>query len=226
MVFLKSNHWFFAFAALYLLLFFLNHAVTVLMERYGFNNSVQAYLRPLLFYSFALVCASAAILKKIGVDFIKTSEDWSANFRKDVLLGLAYFGFFLLLMCFLCGIGYPWRLPQSASQEMMVRIVCGNPLVSLIFLGSLCVIVPLGEEIFFKRLLYVGVRQEMRVLKSIALCSLLFSLIHPKSGLLPILLFSPITYYMYEKHKRLFANIVLHSLINFTAVLSSVFNFF
>ena len=60
----------------------------------------------------------------------------------------------------------------------------------------------------------------MPALKAIILCSLLFALIHPVSTFLLVLTGNLLTYYLYEKHKRLFANIVLHSLMNFFVILN------
>lgn len=179
-------------------------------------------LGEILLYPGVLFFISLAALKRIGIDFKITLCDWAANLKSDALLGAVYFAAYLLVLWLLhvAGLG---RFMEDARDAELYAAVGGNTALLCAVVFSAVVLAPVGEEIFFKRLLYAGLRYEMPALKAILLCSLLFALLHPGAAFLSIVVFAPFTYYMYEKHRRLLANIILHSLINLTAIWDKFF---
>lgn len=218
--FLSPNRWFFIFAAVYPILI-----VVGALARLGPGNNFfkdSSYLGSLLVYPPILFLVSLAVLKKIGVDFKLALRDWAANIKKDVLLGLMYFCAYLFLVWLLSAVGLERFMQNSRAAEIQGAL-SGRPFLLYAVTFSVLVLAPVGEEIFFKRLLYVGVRREKTVLKSILVCSVLFVLLHPRSSYLSMMVFVPATYYMYERYQRLSANIILHSLINLAAVFDKFF---
>lgn len=219
--FLKSSYWVALFVAT-------QATLLVLLLKFNLQQYVLAGSASEFFYAAApqaviLLLTSFLILKRLGVNFRKTWRDWSANYKRDITLGALYFAGCLVLVFLLNLTGYPWNLPQDKSSTLINNALHWGILSFSGFLFLTCVLTPVAEELFYKRLLYAGVRQEMPALKAIILCSLLFALIHPRTTVLLVFTGNLLTYYMYEKHKRLFANIVLHSLMNFFVILNKAF---
>lgn len=215
---IKSAHWVALFlviqAALLTLMLKLN------LQQYAQADSAPGFFLAAVPQAFVMLTLSLLILKRLGVDFTRTWQNWSTNFKHDIKLGALYFTGCLALILLINLTGYPWTLPKDKSSQLIYNALHWGTPSFLGFLLLTCVITPLAEELFYKRLLYVGVRKEMPALKAITLCSLLFALIHPVSTFLLVLTGNLLTYYLYEKHKRLFANIVLHSLMNFFVILN------
>ena len=219
--FLKSKHWFFVFIVTQLVFMIFSG---VFHSIWGSSIPKEYCLENILMQPFVLLIISLFVLKTIGVDFKKTWANWEVNLKRDVLLTVGYFGFYLFLIYLLSFAGYPWGLFPDKPVDSTFKMIYVNKLLFVVVFFSTVLIAPIAEEVFYKRLLYVGIRREgMSVLKSITLCSLLFALIHPMMNFIQIIFFGLISYYMYEKHKRLFANIMLHSIINFTAIYSNFF---
>lgn len=217
---LSQNQWFFIFAGLYLGLVAIGLWVMRLPgEHILIKNS---RLTGMMLFPLVLTIVSLTVLKKLGVDFIAELKDWKSNFKMDALLGLSYFGAYALLVGLLLASGLG-SLMENSRDAALTSVLLGNPAALWVVVFSLVVLAPLGEEIAFKRLLYVGMRREYSVLRAILTCSLLFVLFHPRSAYLSMLVFVPVTYYMYERHRRLQANIILHALINLAGIVSMLF---
>lgn len=219
--FLKSSYWVALFvtiqAALLIVLLKFN------LQQYVLSGSASEFFYAAAPQAVILLLVSLLILKRLGVDFIRTWRDWSANYKRDIALGALYFAGCIAL-AYLPGLtGYLWSLQEDKSSALINNALHWGIPGFTGFLFLTCVFTPVAEELFYKRLLYAGVRQEMSALKSVILCSLLFALIHPKATVLIVFTGNLLTYYMYEKHKRLFANIVLHSLMNFFVILNKTF---
>jgi len=205
---LSPNRWFFIFLVVYFGLLCFNALVKMVPG----NNFLKEnlYFGGLLFYPAVLFLVSLVVLKEIGVNFKAALLDWAANFKTDVMLGVLYFGIAALLAWAVSAAGLERFLENSRATEIDTALI-GRPFLLYAMMFSVVVLAPVGEEIFFKRLLYVGLRQEMPVLKAVLLSSFLFVLLHPAAAFLPMIIFVPVTYYIYEKHKRLSINIILHS---------------
>lgn len=219
--FLKSSYWVALFVTIQTVLLIL--LLKFNMRQYVLAGSASEFFSAAAPQAVILFLVSLLILKRLGVDFRKTWRDWAANYKRDIILGTLYFAGCLALVYLLHLTGYPWNLPQDKATALIDNALhWGIPGFSG-FLFLTCVFTPVAEELFYKRLLYAGVRQEMSALKAIILCSLLFALIHPRATVLVVFTGNLLTYYMYEKHKRLFANIVLHSLMNLFVILNKTF---
>jgi hypothetical protein len=217
--FLGLNQWFLVFAGLYLALIAASLLIMRLPGEYIFLRNSR--LTGMLFYPFALLSISLIVLKKIGVDFVTELKDWGSNFKTDTLLGLFYFCAYLLLIGLLLALGFGNFMEDSGDAALSAALR-KDPLILSVVVFSAVILAPLGEEIAFKRLLYVGMRRTYSVIRAILICSLLFVLLHAHSAFLPMIIFVPVTYYMYERHQRLPANIILHALINLAAVLGLI----
>lgn len=217
---LTPNRWLLIFAGVYLCL---TGFSSVTGHIPGIDLSEEAtYFTGLLLYPVIIFCVALLVLKGIGVDFKTALRDWTANSKRDVLLGIAYFGLAVLLSWLLSIAGWNRLLENSRSTEI-TTILQNNPSLLYPMFFSVVVLAPLGEEIVFKRLLYVGLRHLYSVPRALLTSSLLFVLLHPRSGFLPMILFVPVTYYMYERHHRLPANILLHALINLAGIRGILF---
>jgi len=76
-----------------------------------------------------------------------------------------------------------------------------------------CLLGPVMEEFFFRRLLYVSLRKRYGRLGSIIINSMIFGLIHPDAVLF-MFLFGAIQCYVYERFGRVSINITSHVLYN------------
>jgi len=218
---IKSRNWVFIFVAMQAIL--AGYLLKFNLQDQAITNPVSAYFLAAAPQALLMFAVSIFVLNKAGVRFSMTWADWATNYRKDLLLGALYFAGCLLLAYILSATGYPWGLPRDNAGTMIQDVIRRGTPVFLAYLFLTCALTPLAEELFFKRLLYVGVRQEMSARKSVILCALLFALVHSKATFLLVFTGNLLTYYMYERHKRLFANVVLHSLMNFFAVINKTF---
>ncbi|MBI4349863.1 MAG: CPBP family intramembrane metalloprotease [Elusimicrobia bacterium] len=211
---LSLNKWLLVFLGTYLILI----GFSLLgLQSPGEHSLLNSRLTALMFYPTVLSLVSLAVLKGLGVGFLAELKDWKSNFKTDALLGILYFCAYLSLIGLLLALGLG-HLMEDAKETAAISLLMGKPLLFPVLFLSVVVLAPLGEEIAFKRLLYAGMRREYSVVRAILSCSLLFVLLHSRSAFLPMILFVPVTYYMYERHRRLPANIILHALINLAAI--------
>jgi membrane protease YdiL (CAAX protease family) len=88
-----------------------------------------------------------------------------------------------------------------------------------LFWATTAVLAPIGEELFFRRLFYVGLRERYGFAKSALISSALFGVIHG-AGWFPVFTKSLVISYFYEKERNLLAVIFLHSLLNILATIT------
>ena len=220
-VFLKPNHWVALFVAVQAVLTALT--IKFKTQQYFLADSAPAFYYATAPQAFLLLAISLGVLKRLGVNFSKTWRNWSANCGRDIRLAIVYFVGCIILSYLISITGYPWGLPQDRSAFMINNALhWGMPGFSS-FLFLICILTPLAEELFYKRLLYTGVRQGTSAPWAIVLCSLLFALVHSRATFVLVFGWGLLTYYMYERHKRLFTNVILHSLLNFLTILIKVF---
>lgn len=218
--YLSSNKWVFLFLGLqavliaYLLVFNIG---------YDTHRSLTDYFFAVVPQVILMLVGSLVVIKKIGVDFRAAWLEWSAGWVKDLRLILPYLAGCLAFSWLLGLTGYPWSGARDDSGVMILDALNRGPAAFTTLLMLLCVAAPVAEELFFRRLLYVGVRQEMGAVRAILLCSLLFALVHTATTVLVVFGWSLAAFYMYEKHKRVFANIALHASLNLITVLLKVF---
>ncbi len=106
----------------------------------------------------------------------------------------------------------------SQGKNYLLDIVFQNPLRTGVYLLGACVLVPLEEELFFRRFFYVAIKEKFGVRYGIILSSLMFGVVHLSSPVLGVLI-GVFLAFIYEKHKNLLINVITHGLINFFIIL-------
>ena len=87
-------------------------------------------------------------------------------------------------------------------------------------LGTMCVLAPIIEEIFFRRFLFVALRKRIDFVWALVISAALFAIVHPNIALGAI--GGIYLGYVYEKGKSLPANILIHGMANFTVIAVSM----
>lgn len=161
----------------------------------------------------------------------------NAGVGKSFLLASKYFLFFLLSAATV--IGVLWlavsmspqvleslnkdyaRVASEISQQKgyLLGTVFQSHLRTVVYLLGACVVVPLEEEIFFRRFFYAGIKDRLGVSYGVFISSLLFGIVHPGSPLLGIVM-GVFLALIYEKHKNLLINIATHGLVNFSIIIA------
>ena len=176
---------------------------------------------------FMLVCLR--VLKGRGVDFRAVWTDYSAKAGSDALSALKYFAGYLSIIGAMYGlVMLGVRLSGLTGGELMRRLGGGankeiytgiQAVMSVSRAGfalrlfTMCALTPLGEELLFRRVIYVTLRKKLNFLRALFASSVIFAVSHGTASLLvfPIGL---LLGYVYEKKRRLPVNILLHGLIN------------
>ncbi len=169
------------------------------------NTNIKTNLKLALKYFFIYISISivailsiaaiAMLLMKMGFFTMEAFNSFHSNAMSDKLVEKNYFG----------------------------TLIVSSPLKSLIYLFSACILIPIGEETFFRRLLYVSLRRKMRFIYALFLSSVFFGLIHSGAAFVPALIAGLFLGWIYEKHQNLSVNIMVHGLINFLVILLLVF---
>lgn len=181
--------------------------------------------------------ASWALLADLGVAWRQAWSDWQANAWADLRKALRYLpgyaGVLLFMGLVLAAAYYFWgdafaglMKPVSASgaeQEASVKAMAFSaPRFALLLLAA-CVVAPLAEELFFRRIVFASFRARKGFWFSAFWSSLLFALFH--GGNAPVTLLPGVYFcWVYERERRLPANVMLHGLVNFFAVLFRTFS--
>ena len=174
---------------------------------------------------YTLICLR--VLKDRGVDFKAAWRDWNAKAGSDALNALKYFAAYLLIIGAMLGLvmlairvsGMPEadlvrRLGGGRETGAAIQTAMGvSRLEFTLRLFSLCVLAPIGEELFFRRLIYTTLRKKMSFLRTLFASSVLFAVTHGAASLL-VFPVSLLLGYVYEKERRLPVNIMLHGFIN------------
>lgn len=102
------------------------------------------------------------------------------------------------------------------TAEGLKMLLSKSPLRFVLSLVAMCLVAPIVEEVFFRRLLYVSLRKVVNFIPALLVSSFLFSLLHPSviQGVLGGLFLG----YIYEKGKSLPANIMVHSVVNSSVI--------
>ncbi len=87
-----------------------------------------------------------------------------------------------------------------------------------------CVVVPIGEEIFFRGFVYGALRARLRASIAVGLSALVFAIVHTEVfHFLPIFILGAILAILYERTGTLLPGIVVHSVNNVVAVLAFLY---
>lgn len=93
-----------------------------------------------------------------------------------------------------------------------------SPAQLILFVLTTWVLAPIGEELFFRRLFYSGLRRQHTFLKSATISSILFGAFHGMNWF-PVFTKSMLISYFYEKNQNILSAVFLHSFINILATL-------
>jgi membrane protease YdiL (CAAX protease family) len=176
---------------------------------------------------YVLLCLK--VLKEQGADVNAVWRDWSANAGSDALGALKYYAAYLLLigaMLLVAMFAFHHSGGRAAAVNLAGRedlyaaarnIMDGSRLRFGLLLFSFCILAPIGEELFFRRIVYTALRKRLGFLRALFASSVLFSATHG-SAALSVFPVSLLLGYAYEKKRRLPVNIMLHGLINLFAL--------
>ena len=176
---------------------------------------------------YILLCLK--VLKEQGADVTAVWKDWSANAGRDALSALGYYAAYLLLIGAMFGIAM-LAFHGSGGQDAAVNLGARENLYAAareimgasrprfgLLLFSFCVLAPIGEELFFRRIVYTALRKKLGFLRALFASSVIFSVTHGAAAL-SVFPVSLLLGYAYEKKRRLPVNIMLHGMINLFAL--------
>lgn len=87
--------------------------------------------------------------------------------------------------------------------------------IALYLIGS-CLVAPVIEEVFYRKILYTGLRKQFSPAASIALSAIFFGVFH--HNILVATLDGAYLAFVYEREQSLQVNVILHILLNISAV--------
>lgn len=187
-------------------------------------------------FLLAALWASATL----GINFKAALSDYTANTKTSLKLALKYYlvyalsiaaiiGVIVLIAVSLMRLGlfdmaafnrtHTARSLRQPEMTYLYNLVVGSPFKFILYLFVACILIPVEEEIFFRRFLYVSLRHKLSILPSLIVSSLIFSSGHWGAGAGTALIVGLFLGWIYEKHQNLPANIMVHGLINFTVTL-------
>ncbi|OIN99728.1 MAG: hypothetical protein COX65_07735 [Elusimicrobia bacterium CG_4_10_14_0_2_um_filter_56_8] len=198
-------------------------------RRHGLNFSTFEAIVPAL---LATGLVSWLMLRGLGVSWRAARDDWSQNALGDIKKSFKYFGGYVLVMLILfagllAAYWYWGDWLQKITQPQADKNTNENALLQaaaavsqwrlVLVLFSACVVAPIVEEVFFRRIVYTAIRLKNKFWFSAFWSGLLFAVFHGAAA--PFIL--PVGMYfcwVYERERRLPVNILLHSLVNLTMV--------
>jgi len=155
------------------------------------------------------------VVMRRDVDFMGSLRVYAANFIKD-------FGIAIMTSVLLSGIGalmlyYGVQGYAFAGNGALIRNLAGSMgsgiQGKLLMYASFGLVGPIFEEVFYRRLLYVSLRQRYSMLRALIVGALLFALVHPEALFFQLIVGA--TYcYLYERYKRLSILIFSHMICN------------
>jgi len=205
------------------------------------SESITVYLIQGCIFSLAAFWA----LSTIGVYFRTAFNNSSANIKNDLKLALKYFfvyalaavafiGLIVLVAVILMKMGlFDMAAFNRSSTAGSLRqpeltylhdMVVGSPFKFVLYLFATCILIPIEEEIFHRRLLYVSLRNKLPFLSSLLISSLIFGLGHmPAVSAISAFVVGLFLGWIYEKHQKLSVTIMVHGLINFSVTMVMLF---
>lgn len=160
--------------------------------------------------SFLLIYRRFVNIKTKITDFIISLSDlWN---------GIKYFFYLLITIAIFSGIFYIvvnsiLKIPLDAEIRSVDIDAFYSPFRFFIYFISFCFIGPFAEELFFRKILYVSLRDRFSFFCSMILSAFFFGIGHINN---PVYAFIVGLYlaYIYEKKHNLFINTIVHSLMN------------
>jgi membrane protease YdiL (CAAX protease family) len=101
----------------------------------------------------------------------------------------------------------------AVTHGYIREVLAKSPFKLAIYLFSTCVLVPVEEEIFFRRFIYVWLRNKMPFISALLISAAVFGAAH-LSGIIAALPVGILLGWVYEKKGRLAVPIIIHGLLN------------
>jgi membrane protease YdiL (CAAX protease family) len=183
------------------------------------------------------------VLSLLGINIRNAICDSIANIKSDLVQALKYFFIYaavvsatLLCVVLICMVLIKtgtiaqsdiltWFNKPTAIEEgqnYLRNILLNSPFKLASYFLATCVLIPIEEEIFYRRFVYVSLRQKISFLPALLISSLMFSAAH-LAGAVPALAAGLLLGWLYEKRENLPVNIMVHGLINFSVNLLLIF---
>ncbi len=206
-------------------------------------SSIAESVTVYLIQGSIFLLAALWALSTIGVNFKEAFHNYNADIKNDLISALKYFCIYfgtataVVLMVALIGMlltqmglftidtlqSHTSKTLKLAEQVYLHKIV-KSPLKLCVYLFAACILIPIEEEIFFRRLLYTSLRSKRAFLSSLVISSLLFSLAHvPAASAISAFIVGLFLGWIYEKSQKLSINIMVHGLINFAVIMVMIF---
>lgn len=160
--------------------------------------------------------ANGEVLKKDAIVAVKYFLIYAVTATAVILL-LAFGAMLLMKMGFFSMDAVRGYAPKAArsSEILYLQGLVQSPAKSIFYLLTTCVLIPIEEEIFFRRLLFVSLRKNLAVPSSLLTASLLFSICHvPAASAASAFVVGLFLCWIYEKRENLRINIMVHGFIN------------
>lgn len=130
--------------------------------------------------------------------------------------------YLLFLPLFIFVVGPLNNLLVGDEQQAIVRQIMDRPdlLRSIPFLATVCVGVPIVEEIVFRIFLYQGLRFQLPYLVAVLVSGAVFGLLHGLAAAFPIMTLGIFLGYTREKSRSILPVVIVHAIHNSWTVLS------
>jgi len=205
-----------------------------------FHESPAVYL----IQGSVFLAAAFWAVSSINIDLKMAFKKASSNAGSDVKLAFKYFVIYILVISAIFSIIGSiclvliktdiiafskfttfFNKPQAIGdgQRYFHDVLIKSPFKLVVYFFSTCILIPIEEEVFFRRLLYVSLRHKMIFWRSLFVSSLVFSAVHI-SGAVTALMAGLFLGWIYEKHQNLSVNIAVHGLINFAVTAIMIFS--
>lgn len=209
-------------------------AFYLLLRSMGFRS--QAKEVAVALQSIVFILASLRALGSLGIDIEKAAQYYKERVFDSLKDAFRYFliligagvlivgavvltGLLLTRMDLLpADVLSNFLTPDSPALGIFLQqSLLDSPWRSILFLTTACTLAPIGEELIFRRLLYVSLRHKYGLVISLTMSSLLFGLIHGGQW---FSVFSKglIIGYVYERDRNILTAIFLHALVNILAL--------
>ncbi|HAT71862.1 MAG TPA: hypothetical protein DCS63_03505 [Elusimicrobia bacterium] len=180
---------------------------------------------------------SWAMLAGLGVSWRGAFAEWNRDLHGDIKKAFKYlagYGLILLVLVVILLAAYwlrdggpehllkPLEDKNNRESAVLGSVAAASRARLLLVLFSACVVAPVVEEVFFRRIVYTTLRLKRGFWFSAFWSGLLFAAFHGVAA--PLIL--PVGIYLcwiYERERRLPVNILLHSMVNFVMITLKLF---
>lgn len=194
-----------------------------LFKTFGLQQPVLD-LSALSFTHLLMLIALGAMLYRIGVDYKASLRAYIESITRDLgvaavitalILGIA------ALMAHYGILGHTYA-GNGALLRKLTDSLGADITGKILIFASFSLLGPVFEEVFYRRLLYISLRQRYSVPRAIAVGALVFALVHPEALFFQFIV-GAIYCYTYERYKRLDILIFSHIMCNASIISLALF---